>query len=260
MKVADARGSRQVPDSGVGVLDRSVAILDAVEHGARSHADVVAATGISRTTAHRLLIALERQGLIERIGGRGYRLGPRLRRLAAASLHEPSLRDVAHAALERLAAVTGESAQLFVSSIDARVCIDAVESSSELRTIVPVGAELPMWAGSAGKIFMAWATEERREELIEMAQPLTDATPVRDRLRRQVATARRRGWAVSAGERQPGVGSVSAPVLGRSDELIGVVSISGPTTRVRAIGANRYAPAVIAAAREIETALELRPS
>ena len=64
--------------------------------------------------------------------------------------------------------------------------------------------------------------------LVARARELTAATPVTDRLRRQLATTRRLGWASSAGEREHGVGSVSAPVLGDHDELIAVVSISGP--------------------------------
>lgn len=269
MTIPDTRPAREVRHgreprgflhTGVGVLDRSVAILDVIQRGARTHGDVVSATRIPRTTAHRLLKALEAHGLIAFVGGQGYRLGPRLLRLAASSLHEIPLREVAHPALERLAGVTGESSQLFVLSAGARVCIDAVSSSSELRTTVNIGAELPLTAGSAGKVFMAWLPELAREDLVPRARRLTEATPTGDRLRRQLATARRRGWASSAGERQPGVGSVSAPILGRGGELIAVVSISGPTTRVGRISAKRYAPAVVAAAHEIERALGTGPA
>jgi DNA-binding IclR family transcriptional regulator len=250
------KGGVEVSDSGVGVLDRCVAILDAVEHGARSHAEIVEVTGNSRTTAHRMLKALEAHGFIAYQGGYGYRLGPRLLQLAAASLHDIQLRDVAHVALERLAAVTGESAQLYVlGTAGVRVCVDSVQSDSELRTIVPVGAVLPVTHGSAGKIFMAWAPPVLREELVGRAAPMTDATPTPDRLRTQLVTARRLGWASSAGERQAGVGSVSAPVLGGQQELVAVVSISGPTTRIGRVSAKRYAPAVKEAAREIERAL-----
>jgi DNA-binding IclR family transcriptional regulator len=251
----DPPRKRQVADTDVGVLDRAVAILDAVEHGARTHAAVVRATGLSRTTAHRLLKSLEAHSLLEHVDGRGYRLGPRLLKLAALSLQEPSLRDAAHPALERLAATTGESAQLFVTSIDGRVCLDAVESSSELRTFVPIGEELPLWAGSAGKVFMAAMDPDQAEEVVRHAHPLTPATPIGDRLRRQLATARRQGWTTSAGERQEGVGSVSAPVHGPHGEVIAAVSISGPTSRMRLVDAKRYPLAVVAAAREIESAL-----
>jgi DNA-binding IclR family transcriptional regulator len=255
MTVPDRSRTRQVVDTDVGVIDRAVAILDAVQHGARTHAAVVIATGLSRTTAHRLLKSLDAHGLLEYVGGRGYRLGPRLLRLAAGAMQEPSLRDAAHPALERLAAATGESAQLYVTSLDGRVCVDAVESSSELRTFVPIGDELPLWAGSAGKVFLASMLAEQAEAHITRAHALTAATPTADRLRRQLATVRRQGWATSAGERQAGVGSVSAPVYGSRGETIAVVSISGPTSRIGRADAKRYAPAVVTAAAEIGRAL-----
>jgi DNA-binding IclR family transcriptional regulator len=243
------------PSTTVGVLDRSMAILDAVQAGALTNASIARVTGLPRTTCHRLLTAMATHGLLEHVGDRGYRLGPRLVSIAAAAMHEPSLRDIGHPALERLSTVTGESAQLYVAALSERICVDAVESSSELRTFVRVGATLPMYAGSAGKVFLAWMPPEARAGIIAKARSLTLATPTGERLERQLSAARKHGWASSAGERKEGVGSVSAPVFDPLGELVAVVSISGPTSRVGRIGAKRYAPAVKGAAREIEAAL-----
>lgn len=251
----------EVLDTGVGVLDRTVAILDAIEAGARSHGDVVREVGLTRTTAFRLLKSMERHGLIVYRGGSGYRFGPRLLELGTTAQQELQLKAVARPALERLARVTGESAQLYVGhTLGERICIDSVQSSSELRTIVPVGAVLPMIYGSAGKLFLAWMPREEQERLVAQVRQVTDTTPTADRLLSQIVTARRQGWAASAGERQPGVGSVSAPVVGPRGELLAVVSISGPTTRIGRISAKRYAPAVVEAAREIERSLGVSPS
>jgi DNA-binding IclR family transcriptional regulator len=241
-------------ETGVGVLDRTLAIVDAVESGSRTFTDIAEATGLTRSTAHRLLKALEAHGLLSFEGGFGYRLGPRLLRLAATAMRELPLRDLARPALERLARMTGETAQLFVRSGDERVCIDVVESESELRTIVPVGASLPLTAGSAGKVIMAWASD--RERLLGLIHPLTERTPGVDRLRRQLVTGHRRGWAESSGEREPGVASVSAPVFNGAGTVLAAVSVSGPVQRLGSRPGRQYAPAVLAAAREIEEALE----
>ncbi len=243
------------PRTGVGVLDRSMAILEAVEEGARSFTDVVRATGLTRSTAHRLLHAMEDHGLITDAGAHGYRLGSRLLGLAATAMRELPLRDLAQPVLDRLARVTGESAQLFVRDHHRRRCIAVAESDRELRTIVDVGALLPLTAGSAGKVFLAFGPPAVATELIPRAERITPATPVGERLERQLATARRRGWASSAGERQPGVGSVSAPVREPDGALVAVVSISGPEQRVGRTSAKRYAPAVLDAAGELERAL-----
>jgi DNA-binding IclR family transcriptional regulator len=229
----------------VGVLDRSVAILSAVEAGARSFTRIVDATGLTRSTAHRLIAGLEDHGFLVHVGGLGYALGPRLLALATAAVRDLPLRELAHPALERLARSTGESAQLYVREGDRRVCIDAVESERELRTIVEIGAALPLDRGSAGKVFLAWSGERDAARLAEAS----------DRLRQQVVTTRRRGWAESVEEREAGVASVSAPVFGPRDALLAAVSVSGPASRLGTLRAKRYAPAVVEAAREIERSL-----
>ena len=236
--------------TGVGVLDRVVTILDAVEHGAHTFTEVMEATGFSRSTTHRLLQALEAYDLLGVTGSRGYHLGSRLLRLAATAMRELPLRDLAHPSLEDLSRVTGESAQLYIRSLNSRVCIDTAESSNELRTIVPVGAELPLTKGSAAKMFLAWALPADRSRLTHGLD-----APGRDRLLQQAATAKRRGWSDSSGERETGVASVSAPILDPYDALLAVVSVSGPATRLGRIAAKRYAAAVMNAAREIESAL-----
>lgn len=233
--------------SEVGVLARAVAILDAVESGANTFTRVVERTGLPRTTTHRLLSALEGLGFLARYGGgMGYRLGPRLLRLASEAMRELPLRDLARPSLERLVRSTGESAQLYVRAGDRRVCVDAVESPSELRTIVSVGASLPLTAGSAAKVFLAHTPEPER--LIRQAEDPK-------RFAHEVELARNRGWASSTGEREAGVGSVSAPVVGAFGLLVAVVSVSGPASRMGRIGARRHVPAVLEAATEIERAL-----
>jgi DNA-binding IclR family transcriptional regulator len=238
------------PETGVGTLDRALDVLDAVEAGARSFTDVVRATGLTRPTAHRMIRALEDHGLLMHVGGHGYALGTRLLRLAEGAARNLPLRDLAHSSLERLARATGESAQLYVRDGDARLCVDSVESESELRTIVHIGASLPLTRGSAGKVFLAWATGSDVENITASLEPGT-----RDRLFRQIATTKRRGWADSIGEREEGVASVSGPVFDAHGVLTAVVSVSGPANRIGQLRGRHYAPAVTAAASEIQAAL-----
>lgn len=233
-------------ETAVGTLDRALLVLGAVETGARSFSAVAVATGLPRSTVHRLLRALEAHGLVTREPGTGYRLGPRLLRLGAAARTEAPLRDLAHPALERLSRETGESTQLYVRLGDARVCVDAVESERELRTIVPVGASLPLWAGSAAKVFLA-GDPDRLRHVRRAADP--------DRFAREVELARSRGWASSSGEREAGVGSVSAPVLGADGSIVCAVSVSGPSGRMGRQAMRAMVPQVLRAARAIEAAL-----
>ena len=223
----------------MGVLDRSVTILEAVRGGSRTFAAIAAATGLTRPTAHRLLRALEAHGLLLQAPGVGYVLGPRLLDLAAAARTDLPLRALARPALERLAADTGESAQLYVREGDRRICLDAVESAHELRTIVDVGASLPLTKGSAGTVLLAWSPPD----------DLSRSAATR------LAAVRRRGWIDSHGERQTGVASLSAPVLGPGGELLAAISISAPEGRLGAGRARRTAPRLLDAARAVEQAV-----
>jgi len=206
--------------SGVGVLDKAVSILAALEAGPCSLAGVVEATGLTRATAHRLAGALEVHGFVGRDTQGRYAVGPRVAGLGLAAAARP--------ALEVLRDATGESVQLFVRRGAQRICILALESPHGLRTIVPVGAVLPLERGSAGAVL------------------------------RDDAEATRRGWAQSVGEREAGVASVSAPVrhLGRT---VAAVSVSGPIERTTRSPGKRFATEVVGAARSVEAAMGWAP-
>lgn len=198
----------------MGVLDKAVSVLDAVEAGPLALADLTKATGLSRATAHRLATALEVHGFVDRDGDGRFRPGARLAAL--------SLPAVARPALERLRDVTGESVQLYVRRGDQRLCVSAIESAHGLRTIVPVGALLPLDRGSAGRVLGGTGGRE---------------------------------WVESVEERQVGVASVSAPVRGADGRVLAAVSVSGPVDRTTRQPGRRYGTDVVKAAAEIEQAL-----
>jgi DNA-binding IclR family transcriptional regulator len=175
-------------NSGVGVLDKAVAILTTLESGPHTLAQLVAATGIARPTAHRLAVALEFHRLLTRdLGGR-FVLGPRSGELAAAA-GEDRLLAAAAPALAALRDATGESAQLYRRQGDLRICVAVAERISGLRDSVPIGSALTMQAGSAAQVLLAWEDSERIHRGLTNAR-FTAA---------QLAAVRRRGWAQSMG-------------------------------------------------------------
>lgn len=207
--------------SGVGVVDKAAAILDALEAGPTALAQLVSATGIARPTLHRLASALVHHRLVGRdLQGR-YVLGTRLSELAAAA-GEDRMTSAAGPVLSRLRDATGESSQLFRRQADARVCVSSAERPVGLRDTIPVGTRLSMKAGSAAQVLLAWEDSER---LVEGLNGSVFTPTV-------LAAVRRRGWAQSLGEREPGVASVSAPVRGPSGRVIAAMSISGPIERL----------------------------
>ena len=227
-------------NSGVGVLDKAAAILNTLEAGPHSLAELVAATGIARPTAHRLAVALEFHRYVSRdLSGR-FVLGPRASELGAAA-GEDRLLAAAAPALAALRDATGESAQLYKRQGDQRICVAVAERLSGLRDSVPVGAALTMQAGSAAQILLAWEDSEKIHRGVANAR-FSAA---------QLAADRRRGWAQSVGEREAGVASVSAPVRGPNGKVIAAVSISGPIERLGRQPGRVHAAAVVATAARL---------
>ena len=230
--------------SGIGVIDKAVAILDATAHAPVTLSELVDATGLPRATAHRLAVALEVHHLLSRDGDGRFVLGPRLGELAAA-LPDP-LVAAAGAVLAWVRDESGESAQLYRRDGDVRVCIAAAERTSGLRTTVPLGARLPLTAGSGAQVLSAWLDETT----------LADLLPSATFSERVLAEVRRRGWAQSVAQREAGVASVSAPVRApEKGEVIAAISISGPIERLGRAPGQRYAPILVAGARRLTTAL-----
>ena len=227
-------------NSGVGVLDKAVMILAALESGPHSLTELVAVTGIARPTAHRLAVALEFHRLVARDFSGRFILGAREAELAAAA-GEDRLLAVAGSALSALRDASGESAQLYRRQGDQRICVATAERLSGLRDSIPVGSAITMQAGSAAQVLLAWEEPDKLHRGLTNAK-FTAAT---------LSAVRRRGWAQSIGEREVGVVSVSAPVRGPSNKVVAAVSISGPLERLGRQPGRLHAAAVVATAARL---------
>src|SRR5580658_8112986 len=132
----DETGSKR--GTGVGVLDRSVTLLDLLADGPRTLRWLSDASALPRPTAYRLLVALEAHRLVARDATGAFRLGPRLTELAVRAGPAVDLAALAGPVLTRLHEATGESAQLYVRSGDRRLCIAARDAGTGLRDSVSV--------------------------------------------------------------------------------------------------------------------------
>ena len=229
--------------SGIGVLDKAVSVLWAASDSPCGLAELCSRTGLPRATAHRLAVGLEVHRLLHRGADGRWRPGPALGELSGTST-DPLL-DAAAAVLPRLRDITGESVQLYRRDGMYRVCVAAAEPPSGLRDTVPVGARLPMTAGSGAKVLAAWA------------DPAVQRAVLGDSVfgERTLLDVRRRGWAQSVAEREAGVASVSAPVRDRSGTVVAAVSVSGPIDRIGRRPGARWAADLLAAAEALTSRL-----
>ncbi|GGM40768.1 IclR family transcriptional regulator [Longimycelium tulufanense] len=229
--------------SGIGVLDKAVAVLQAVAKDPCGLAELCNRTGLPRATAHRLAVGLEVHRLLRRGPDGRWRPGAALAELAGGAT-DPLL-DAAAAVLPRLRDITGESVQLYRRDGMQRICVATAEPPSGLRDTVPVGARLPMTAGSGAKVLAAWA------------DPATQRSVLGEAVfgERTLLEVRRRGWAQSVAERESGVASVSAPVRDGSGAVVAAVSVSGPIDRMGRRPGARWAADLLAAAEALQSRL-----
>ncbi|EJZ09575.1 IclR family transcriptional regulator [Mycolicibacterium vaccae] len=223
-------------NSGIGVLDKAVTVLHAVAESPCGLADLCERTDLPRATAHRLAVGLEMHRLLARDGDGQWCLGPALVELSG-HVKDPLLAAGA-VVLPRLRELTSESVQLYRREGTTRICIAALEPPAGLRDTVPVGTQLPMTAGSGAKVLLAFADPTTQQAVLPAAT-FTDRT---------LAEVRKRGWAQSVAEREPGVASVSAPVRDSRGAVIAAVSVSGPIDRMGRRPGARWAADLVAAA------------
>ncbi|MGH3562408.1 MAG: IclR family transcriptional regulator [Mycobacterium sp.] len=222
--------------SGIGVLDKAVDILHTVVESPCGLAELCERTGLPRATAHRLAAALEVHRLLARgVDGR-WQIGSAVAELAAHA--DDPLLAAGAVVLPRLREITGESVQLYRREGTSRVCVAALEPPAGLRDTVPIGARLSMTAGSGAKVLLAYADLATQQTVLPEAK-FTD---------RMLAEVRRRGWAQSVAEREPGVASVSAPVRNASGTVVAAISVSGPIDRMGRRPGARWAADLIDAA------------
>lgn len=235
--------SAPVAASGIGVLDKAMAVLHSVAEAPCTLGDLCTRTGLPRATAHRLAVGLEVHRLLARDADGLWRTGPGLAELAPTA--NDNLLEAAALVLPRLREITGESVQLYRREGVQRVCIASMEPPTGLRDTVLVGARLPMTAGSGAKVLLAWADPQVQRGV------LPDALFSE----RVLGEVRKRGWAQSAAERESGVASVAAPVRDRTGVVVAAISVSGPIDRMGRRPGARWAADLLAAAEALHKRL-----
>jgi DNA-binding IclR family transcriptional regulator len=215
--------------------------------------------GLSRTTAHRLLAALESEGLVSRDPRAGsYRLGPAIIALGAQALLSHDLRAIAQPELERLAADSGETATLEVLAGD-QVLIVSEVPGRHLVTVAPeLGTLWPLHATSTGKAILAALPVEQRRQLLGRrlqrytAATITDPAVLDAELERVVE----RGFAVAVEELGTGAVAVATALCDPLGGALGAISLGGPVSRLGGARLEELGAALRASAATISRRLQ----
>jgi IclR family acetate operon transcriptional repressor len=209
--------------------------------------------GVNASTASRLLATLEQGGVVERAPGGPYRLGLRLVALADGVLAGLDVRDLARPRLRALVDATGETATLSVPATFDAVTVDFVAGASSVVSVARLGRPSVGHATAVGKVMLAFGPGAAPAP--ELAR-YTDRTVVDPAaLAAEIDAVRSRGWAEAAGEREPDLNALAAPVFGRDGELAAIVGVQGPAARLTARRRAEVLPTLLQAAAELQRAL-----
>lgn len=216
---------------------KAITLLRATADDANANVSSLArAAGLPRATALRMIQTLEQEGFLLRIPGDDrVLLGPELLRLARNTDEQLLLREVSRAIISDLVATLRETVTLSVVAPDAGLdLVHQVDAPAQLRPQSWVGQRFPLHASASGKVLLAGYDEERIERFL--AEPLARFTPstitTAEALRAELGRVREQRYAVSRDEEEEGLSGISTGIHGRGDELLGVLTLGGPTQRL----------------------------
>ncbi|HEX5289796.1 MAG TPA: IclR family transcriptional regulator [Streptosporangiaceae bacterium] len=214
--------------------------------------------GLSKSTAYRLLRALQDEGWLERAGRAGYQAGPRLIRLAAAIDPGHDITERARPWLESLASVTAETASLNVRDGNWAVTVTGAESTKHaLHRAVQVGHRMPLARGCTGLAILAWlpaAEQEQAARELAAGEYISQADV--DGLGRRLSTIARDGFVRSSEENHPGLAAVAAPVfMGTGGPVVGSIAVGGPVGRWTREAIDASVPDLLRACAELSASL-----
>jgi IclR family transcriptional regulator, acetate operon repressor len=218
--------------NGTQAVDRAARLLTEVVHspGSVTFTELAAATGLAKSTTSRLLLALERNGLVRRDDAGKFRPGEMFVRFAWQGGAEAGLTEVAQAYLDRLGRATGETVNLGVGRGDMVEQIAQVDSVYLIGATNWLGRSVPLHCSAIGKVLLAYGAATLPPGRLERRTEHTITS--RAALEAELDTVRRLGYAVIDSELEPGLVAVAAPVYRDGGAVVAALSVSGPGTRL----------------------------
>ena len=241
----------------VQTLDRAIQILDCYtidqyELGVR---EVARLTGLSSSVCGRLMGALKESGiLVQNSTTREYSIGPKPLLWAEIYSVNLDIRNVALPYINELLLKTQETISLYILDGDERLCVERMESAQNVRIVARIGRRLPLFAGSAGKVLLAFLPAHRRDEILKNTdfKPFTEKTIVnKDFLQKELVIIREKGYAYSDGEWVLDAAGIAAPIFDHKGNIIAALTVSGPSNRFTLDAISKHTESVLRSAERI---------
>jgi DNA-binding IclR family transcriptional regulator len=245
--------------NGTQAVDRAAQLLVHVVHCPEpvTFTELTAASGLAKSTTSRLLMALERNGLVQRDARGRFRPGEVFVSYAWRGGAEAGLITVAQPFLDRLGEATGETINLGVASRGMVEQIAQVDSTYLIGGTNWVGLSVPLHAAALGKVLVAYGAAALPPGRLVRRTARTITS--RDALQADLAEVRRRGYAVTNEELEPGLVAVAAPVYRDGAAVVAALSVSGPATRLTRKRIPAVAGQCVAEANALSAVLGFEP-
>jgi IclR family pca regulon transcriptional regulator len=248
----------------IQALERGLAVLEVfcAEHSSLTLSEVARLTGITRATARRILLTLERLGHV-RSDGRRFSLTPRVLSLGWAYLSSLDLWDIAQPLMQGLAAQTGESCSAATLDLPDVVYVARAPTRRIMSVTLGVGTRLPAVATSTGRVLLADLPEEELDAFLgrtalhaHTQRTITDPS----RLQAVLAEVRAQGWALVDQELETGLRSAAVPLRGSDGRVVAALNVSAAASRVTCKELrSQFIPLLVETAQSISTAIEGSP-
>jgi len=223
--------------SEIQSLERAFAILDCFQEsqpelGVR---EIARQVDLHPSTVGRILATLNSLGVLNQdVETRRYRIGPKVLRWCALFTRNVDLQAEARPYMQELQRITEETISLDIPNGQTRICIERIESPQSLRWVKKLGEIMPFYASASGRILLTFLPLKEMNVILknmdfEQLTPYTTTDP--KIFREELELTKKRGYAVSESERVEGVSCVAAPIFGVKGEILGALTISGPSTR-----------------------------
>ncbi len=225
--------------SGALGIHRVVALLKLLaqhrEQGLR-FVQIAELAGLERPTAHRVLKALSKEGMVERDPTtKRYLLGPLIFELGLAAAPHFNLSELSAPSLQRLAQRTGDTAFLFIRrSMDA-VCVSRIQGNYPIQTpVVPIGGRQPLGVNAGGLALLLGLEQDDAQEIIKANAPRLEAYEDldADELLRSLQESRALGYAVIGEKAVPGVTAIGLPIYNPMKQPVAALTIAAITRRM----------------------------
>lgn len=243
------------------VLAKIVEILNAftLTRPAMTLGEIQQATGLPTSTVQRLVSNMVAQGMLDRVGEQ-IRVGIRMSYWAATARKDLDVLAIVSPVLKEIRDKIGETACFFAVEQNFRVCVAVAETHHALRRHMYVGKVIPLHVGSASRVLLAWNPELAERILSAPLEPMTEGTVTSaEELAGLIAKAKADGYAITTGEREDSASGLSAPVFDSAGDVLGALTVSGPTVRMPLAKCEEWVDLVVGYAEQITRSLGGRP-